>query len=94
MHNHILEEFNRKQYAIPSINELFDIEIIQERQPRSASVAALLRAKSNQQASYNISFKIFDMDYPVPLLKDDNNNLFGNLFGVIFREKDTNEALC
>ena len=77
---HIFPQFNSERYAIPSIEELFDIKLIKERHPRTASISALLRIKSAQQIVLNTSAKVYDIDYPAPLVEDSSDGLFGNLF--------------
>jgi hypothetical protein len=56
-------------------------------------VSAIIRPKSNQIRS-DQGYQIYDVSYPAPLPTSTQDGIFGQLFGIIFRDNYTSKALC
>ena len=89
----LMSKFNIEKYSIPELDGLFDLNIINEKNHRSASIAATLKPKL-QNEYYEEGYNIYDTSYPAPLPTYNQDGLFGQLFGILFRDIITNKALC
>jgi hypothetical protein len=90
---HVLAKFNLEQHAIPNLNELFNLEIINDHHQCQSSVSAIIKPKSND-IRLDEGYQIYDTSYPAPLPTSTQDGLFGQLFGIIFRDNYTSKALC
>ena len=89
----ISPQFNTDDFAIPQLEDLFEIEYINETNPRSASIQAIIKPK-NDDYQNQLGYQLFDQTKPAPLPSYNLGGLFGQLFGMIYNTNDTNKRQC
>ena len=92
----IVPTFNMVRYAIPNVQQLFNI-----RQGTTDGMSEQCRAKyvltpKNKDFLNNAAIPIYDQDCPAPIPTDKEQPIFGHLFGIDFSivtSNDTDETL-
>jgi hypothetical protein len=90
---HILAKFNLEQHSVPNLDDLFNLRIINDRQPRHASISAVINPKSDTIQS-ELGYQIYDTSFPAPLPSSNLDGLFRQLFGIVFCHNYSQKALC
>jgi hypothetical protein len=89
--SNILTKFNLEQHAIPNLDNLFDLQIINDRKFRQASVSAIIKPKNKRQYNLkkDIKFMIphYQLHYPLQTLMASLINSLGSSSEIITHKK-------
>ena len=90
----LITKFNTIEFALPKLEDLFKVDIINDRNDREASVLGIIKSKDKDTELGEHGYRIYDSRYPAPLPTPRNNGLFGQLFGIVFEDITTGKSLC